>query len=83
VLTSLGTLAGAYAAGGVGAILGMASASWVGTVLTWSQYRKAMRESDDARQAVGRRRGGKHRRTRQRLPVAAQWAESGPVNLEK
>jgi O-antigen/teichoic acid export membrane protein len=78
VLTSVCTLAGAYTDGGMGAILGMASASWVGTIFTWSQYRKAMRESNAAL-TVGRRRG-KHRRTRQPQPVGVRAAQRGPTD---
>jgi O-antigen/teichoic acid export membrane protein len=81
VLTSICTLVGAFLFGGIGAILGMAGASWVGTILTWGQYRKAMQESESM-QTLGRRRGGRHRRVRRRQFVPARWAERGPSRLE-
>ena len=71
-INSAFTLAGALAAGVIGAVSGMAIGAWVGSVLAWWQFRKAFREHDavraDAVPAASflqpKRRTGKHRRVR-------------------
>jgi O-antigen/teichoic acid export membrane protein len=45
VLSCAFTLAGAYIAGGAGTIYGMALASWIGTGLSWWQFKKALQDS--------------------------------------
>ena len=52
-LTSLFTLAGAWMAGVVGTLLGMAIGAWLGALLSWWQFREALRESTAA-SATGR-----------------------------
>ena len=61
------TLAGAYVAGGVGTIDGMAAATWIGAVLTWWQFRKVMRDPASMTKFAslrGRRSRGRHRKRR-------------------
>jgi hypothetical protein len=61
------TLAGAWMAGVIGTVIGMAIGAWLGSLLAWWQFREALRESDAA-PATGRLqsngRAGNHRMAR-------------------
>lgn len=66
-LTSAFTLAGAWMAGVVGTVIGMAVGGWLGSLLSWWQFREALRESTTApanRWLQPNRQIGKHRRMR-------------------
>ena len=47
-VTSAFTLAGAWMAGVVGTVMGMAVGAWLGSLLSWWQFREALRESNAA-----------------------------------
>ena len=47
-ITSAFTLAGAWMAGVVGTVIGMAIGAWLGALLSWWQFREALRESNTA-----------------------------------
>lgn len=63
-ITSAFTLAGAWMAGVVGTVIGMAIGTWLGSLMSWWQFRVALRESNTA-PATGwlqtNGKAGKHR----------------------
>jgi O-antigen/teichoic acid export membrane protein len=63
-LTSGFTLAGAWMAGVVGTVIGMAIGAWLGSLLSWWQFSEALRESNTAPATAWlqpNRQAGKHR----------------------